>query len=70
MLSDKPAPARQTSGSETATQISSVDYMREHGAGLTAMPSPSQIEDVKKRVEEKEGILPAQQRLIYSGKQM
>ncbi|KAI0867560.1 hypothetical protein GGS24DRAFT_495240 [Hypoxylon argillaceum] len=28
------------------------------------------IEDVKKRVEEKEGILPAQQRLIYSGKQM
>ncbi|KAI1264132.1 ubiquitin-like protein [Xylariaceae sp. FL1019] len=28
------------------------------------------IEDVKKRVEEKEGILPAQQRLIYAGKQM
>ncbi|KAJ8132053.1 hypothetical protein O1611_g1574 [Lasiodiplodia mahajangana] len=29
-----------------------------------------QIEDVKKRVEEKEGILPAQQRLIYAGKQI
>ncbi|KAI1811870.1 hypothetical protein GGS20DRAFT_588109 [Poronia punctata] len=29
-----------------------------------------QIADVKKRVEEKEGILPAQQRLIYAGKQM
>jgi hypothetical protein len=36
--------------------------------GLT--PEMSQIEDVKKRVEEKEGILPAQQRLIYAGKQM
>ncbi|KAJ8112273.1 hypothetical protein ONZ43_g5431 [Nemania bipapillata] len=33
-------------------------------------PDRPAIEDVKKRVEEKEGILPAQQRLIYSGKQM
>ncbi len=29
-----------------------------------------QVERIKERVEEKEGIPPQQQRLIYSGKQM
>ncbi|KAI1338626.1 hypothetical protein F5Y15DRAFT_386439 [Xylariaceae sp. FL0016] len=33
-------------------------------------PTTDTIEDIKKIVEEKEGILPAQQRLIYSGKQL
>lgn len=31
---------------------------------------PLQVERIKERVEEKEGIPPQQQRLIYSGKQM
>lgn len=30
----------------------------------------AQVERIKERVEEKEGIPPQQQRLIYSGKQM
>lgn len=32
--------------------------------------SPNKVERIKERVEEKEGIPPQQQRLIYSGKQM
>jgi len=31
---------------------------------------PNKVERIKERVEEKEGIPPQQQRLIYSGKQM
>jgi hypothetical protein len=38
----------------------------------TANPSSSrkQVQRIKERVEEKEGIPPQQQRLIYGGKQM
>lgn len=32
--------------------------------------SPPQVSRIKERVEEKEGIPPVQQRLIYGGKQM
>lgn len=32
--------------------------------------APYQVSRIKERVEEKEGIPPAQQRLIYGGKQM
>lgn len=36
----------------------------------TLTDSPRQISKIKERVEEKEGIPPVQQRLIYGGKQM
>jgi ubiquitin-like protein Nedd8 len=34
------------------------------------LTTPPQVSRIKERVEEKEGIPPAQQRLIYGGKQM
>jgi hypothetical protein len=36
----------------------------------TAQADSTQVSRIKERVEEKEGIPPAQQRLIYGGKQM
>jgi hypothetical protein len=39
-----------------------------HGTPLT--PSNKKVAKIKELVEEKEGIPPAQQRLIYGGKQM
>lgn len=38
--------------------------------GLTLPMATTQIRRVKERVEEKQGIPPEQQRLIFSGKQM
>lgn len=37
---------------------------------LTPLPSSQQVSKIKERVEEKEGIPPVQQRLIFGGKQM
>ncbi|XP_072777352.1 uncharacterized protein [Taeniopygia guttata] len=50
------------------------DRHRTHGQGerpvWTSMDQYGPVERIKERVEEKEGIPPQQQRLIYSGKQM
>lgn len=39
-------------------------------AQLLTSPPTQQVSRIKERVEEKEGIPPVQQRLIYGGKQM
>lgn len=51
----------------------STNRSRHHSySRTTANPSSShkQVQRIKERVEEKEGIPPQQQRLIYGGKQM
>ncbi|XP_049276223.1 NEDD8 isoform X2 [Rhipicephalus sanguineus] len=46
-----------------------VKVSREQTIEIDIEPN-DKVERIKERVEEKEGIPPAQQRLIYSGKQM
>ena len=43
---------------------------RENGRDRKLTCCLSQVAQIKEKVEEKEGIPPAQQRLIYGGKQM
>ncbi|KAI0102957.1 hypothetical protein GGR51DRAFT_562163 [Nemania sp. FL0031] len=56
--------------SATGQRVQDTAGYKNAKANYRALHGLPQIEDVKKRVEEKEGILPAQQRLIYAGKQM
>ncbi|MBZ3881314.1 NEDD8 [Sciurus carolinensis] len=52
--------------------LHSVCFSHFHGSILKQplTTCPLKVERIKERVEEKEGIPPQQQRLIYSGKQM
>uniref|UniRef100_A0A8C8RYF0 Ubiquitin-like protein NEDD8 n=1 Tax=Pelusios castaneus TaxID=367368 RepID=A0A8C8RYF0_9SAUR len=77
-VQDQPHPLRLEYNIQTCPLSPALGlpiYPRGHCGSELCGVSPSclshpQVERIKERVEEKEGIPPQQQRLIYSGKQM
>jgi ubiquitin-like protein Nedd8 len=69
MIECVPSPARRSSS--TLKPITRYKLARTNNDNNnSSINGLSQVSRIKERVEEKEGIPPAQQRLIYGGKQM
>ncbi|XP_034261309.2 NEDD8 [Pantherophis guttatus] len=63
------APGRASEANEAARMLIKVKTLTGKEIEIDIEPT-DKVERIKERVEEKEGIPPQQQRLIYSGKQM